>query len=94
MTVAGADPAWADAIDGDWCFEDGRLMTITRTHIVTPGGKQIRGLYDRHAYTYTVPKEDEGAGSKVFMILANPRTIHLWKNEAAAKAQEPPAEVW
>ena len=94
LSLVGLDAARADAIDGDWCFKDGRLMSITRTHIVMPGGKQIRGLYDRHAYTYTVPEEDEGAGSKVFMILANPKNLHLWRDEASAKAQKPPAEVW
>jgi hypothetical protein len=94
LNLADIDPARADAIDGDWCSKDGRLMSITRTHIVMPDEKQIRGLYDRHAYTYRVPDEEEGAGSKVFMILANPKTIHLWRDEASAKAQKPPAEVW
>lgn len=94
LYLVDADPARADDIDGDWCFKDGRLMTITHTHIVMPGGKRIRGLYDRHAFTYTVPGNEKGAGSKVFMVLANPQTVHLWRDESSAKAQKPPAEVW
>ena len=94
LTLTGANVARADAIDGAWCVKDGRLMSITRTHILMPNGKRIPGLYDRHAYSYTVPNGDEGAGSKVYMILVDPGTIHLWKTEAAARKNEPPAEVW
>ena len=38
--------------------------------------------------------KERGAVAKVFMILVNPETIHLWKTEAAARAKEAPAEVW
>jgi hypothetical protein len=43
-----AAPAQADAIDGDWCREDGKRMSIRGPDIVTPGGKAMRGDYSRH----------------------------------------------
>lgn len=94
LAVGLANPVKADAIDGDWCFDDGRLMSIARTHVVTPGGNRIRGLYDRHAYAYTVPEGEEGAGATIYMVLANPDTIHLWMDEASAQERKPPAEIW
>ena len=35
--------AWADKIDGDWCFEDGRHLSIAGPRIVTPLGSHIAG---------------------------------------------------
>ena len=62
-------PARADVIDGDWCQADGRRMTIRGSQIVTPGGKQMRGDYDRHAFAYVVPAGEAGAGESVSIIL-------------------------
>ena len=33
--------ARADAIDGNWCADDGRVMTIEGPRILTPGGHRI-----------------------------------------------------
>ena len=43
-------PALADAIDGDWCRSDGKRMTIRGPAIVTPGGRQTNGDYNRHFF--------------------------------------------
>ena len=93
VLAGSSHPAQADAIDADWCIEDGRLMSISRTHIVRPGGHRIRGVYDRHGYAYTVPDQEAGAGSRITMILVNPRTIHLWLDEAAARGSRPRSEI-
>jgi hypothetical protein len=85
-----ADRAWADAIDGDWCFTDGRHFSIRGSQIVTPGGKHMEGDYDRHAFSYTVPEADAGAGSIVFMTLIVDDTIHLRQGATSTD----PAQVW
>ena len=65
-----AVPAFADAIDGNWCHNDGRRFTIRGPEIVTPGGKQMEGQYSRHWFNYTVPAPEPGAGQTIYMMLA------------------------
>jgi len=76
--LAGAGPARADAIDGNWCSPDGRQsMTIDGPRILTPGGARITGLYDRHAFAYQVPAPEPDAGAPVSMTLVNDNTLFL-----------------
>ena len=72
-----AGPALADAIDGNWCHNDGRRFSIRGPEIVTPGGKQIEGNYSRHFFSYTVPAPEPGAGQVVEMSLLNENTVRL-----------------
>lgn len=91
LLPAGA--ARADAIDGNWCFADGRHMVIRGPKIITPAGRSIQGDYGRHSFSYTVPAAEPGAGSQVSMILVNPSTIHLQIGGAAGTA-DGPVQVW
>jgi len=73
-----AGPALADAIDGDWCLKDtGRRISIRGPQIVTPGGKQMQGDYERHGFNYVVPAPEPGAGQTVYMQLLDENTVHL-----------------
>jgi hypothetical protein len=83
-----AGPAFADAIDGNWCHNDGRRFTIRGPEIVTPGGKRMDGNYARHWFTYTAPAPEPGAGGTVFMNLADENTVYLRYGEAASGAPE------
>ena len=38
-----AVPAWADAIDGNWCLVGAGAFTITGPQIVTPTGHKTQG---------------------------------------------------
>ncbi len=71
-------PALADAIDGHWCHEDGRRMSIEGPRFVTPGGTSTEGDYERHAYSYTVPKGEPGAGMRITMELMHDDLIHMF----------------
>ncbi len=75
--LAPAERAWADAIDGNWCFADGRRLSIQGSDLVTPGGKRMTGDYDRHAFAYVAPDGEKSAGSKVFMVLVDDDTMQL-----------------
>jgi hypothetical protein len=72
-----AAPAFADAIDGDWCHNDGRRFSIRGPQIVTPGGRWMEGDYSRHAFNYVVPTPEPGAGKTVFMTLLDENHVHL-----------------
>jgi hypothetical protein len=79
-----AAPAFADAIDGNWCHTDGRRFIIRGPEIVTPGGKHLEGNYSRHWFSYTAPAPERGAGGTISMDLANENTVLLRYGEAAS----------
>jgi hypothetical protein len=89
MLVLFAGPALADAIDGNWCHNDGRRFSIQGSNIVTPGGKRMQGNYSRHYYTYVPPTPERGAGATVAMTLMNENTVHIQYGES----KDAP-EVW
>jgi hypothetical protein len=79
-----ASPALADAIDGNWCHNDGRRFSIRGPAIVTPGGKAMEGNYSRHWFSYVVPTPEPGAGETIFMTLLNENTVQTRRGEATA----------
>ena len=68
LCLAGS-PAWADAIDGEWCNADGKRLAIAGPAIVTPGGTKMTGNYDRHGFDFVIPAGEPGAGQKMVMVL-------------------------
>jgi hypothetical protein len=90
VSIAAAGSALADVIDGDWCAADGRHMSIRGPAIVTPGGKQLAGLYSRHSFSYVIPSPEQSAGSTIYMRLVNPETVNLWIGSTPVG----PPEVW
>jgi hypothetical protein len=92
--VAVASPAWADAIDGHWCFTDGKRISIQGPAITTPAGSHIQGDYGRHFFSYVVPPADAGAGQTVSMALINDDTVHLRIGTGPAYSSDGPVQVW
>ena len=72
-----AAPALADRIDGNWCFRDGRSMSIDGPAIVTPGGTAMTGDYDRHGFRYVVPAGEADARAQVDMVQFDDNTIQV-----------------
>ena len=63
-----ATPAFADAIDGDWCLASKRL-SIKGPEITLQSGATIQGDYRRHEFSYQVPAGDPDAGSLIYLQL-------------------------
>ena len=82
-----ATSAWADQIDGEWCHDDGRIMSIEGPRMVTPGGNRIVGEYTRHTFSYTVPSDEPGAGATTSMRQLHDLAIRVWP-EGEAEGQE------
>jgi hypothetical protein len=82
--VGLAAPASADAIDGDWCRDDGKRMSIDGPAIVTPGGHQIKGDYNRHFFSYVIPPGEPGAGATVFIRLLGEYLAHARQGQDGA----------
>ena len=81
-------PARADAIDGDWCRADGKRMSIRGPQIVTPGGKETRGDYTRHFFSYVIPAGEPGAGATVAITLLSEYLAHAREGGGTAPVQE------
>jgi len=90
MLVMAAHPARADAIDGHWCFPDGKRMSIQGSSIVTPDGTPTQGNYARHFFTYVVPPAGQCAGNTISMALVNEDTMHL----RVGTVSDVPVQVW
>ena len=94
LIVAGTVSAWADVIDGHWCYSDGRRISIQGPAIVTPAGSQILGNYSRHFFSYVVPPTDPDAGQTVSMVLINEDTVHLHLGTAPSYSSDEAVQVW
>ena len=87
---AGAAPALADRIDGDWCL-NALSFHIEGPAIRTPGGKDITGDYSRHAFHYLSPTGEKDAGADVMMRLLNEDTLDLMRRTGGTDG---PVETW
>ena len=94
VVAAAASPAFADAIDGNWCAADGRRLEIAGPSIVTPGGNRIDGDYERHAFSYIVPAGETGAGSRVDMDLLGEYDMQLWPKGRGAEGDGNGPQHW
>jgi hypothetical protein len=75
--AATTDAAWADSIDGEWCSPDGSRLVIDGNYVTTPGGSKIKGAYDRHHFTFTMPQDDTNGGLDVDMVLTTDSQISV-----------------
>jgi hypothetical protein len=89
-SLAFTTSAYADAIDGDWCFGTSNLF-VKGPDVRTPGGNQIQANYDRHGIRYVVPANEAGAGGEVVMRLLNEENAVLVRK---AGATESAPETW
>ena len=87
MATIAIAPAYADAIDGHWCHQDGRRFEIQGPMIVTPAKTRTQGQYDRHYFSYVIPANDPGAGMTVAMVLMGEMTVRV-------KAGDTAEEIW
>ncbi len=96
LLAAAAPSVRADVIDGDWCYSDGRHLTIKGPEIVTPAGNKTAGNYSRHYFTYVAPAGEPSAGETIAMTLINENVMHLHRGETAASgnATPPATEIW
>jgi hypothetical protein len=89
-----AATARADAIDGNWCSDDQRHFSIDGPRIVTPGGVEMTGEYDRHGFSYLVPEGERDAGARIVMTLMSEDVLHLTVVQGSHSDGSSELEVW
>ncbi|SFI05628.1 hypothetical protein SAMN05216304_101635 [Bosea sp. OK403] len=85
LTFCTMSPAYADAIDGAWCSENGRRFTIEGSAVTTTKGLRLSGNYTRHTFNFTLPPEEADAGSPVDMVLQGETQVRVTIGSAAAQ---------
>lgn len=90
----GISPAMADSLDGNWCSQDGRRLLIEGGMIITPGGTEMQGDYQRHTFSYIVPENDSGAGSFVFLQQWSDEMMKVFVGADEVSARQGEGEVW
>lgn len=85
LLLASNAAVLADAIDGNWCHNDGRRFTIRGPDIVTPGGKAMQGNYERHYFSYVVPAPEPNSGKTIFMTLRGENNVSLRVGESGGE---------
>lgn len=94
LTIAFAEPAHADAIDGHWCHKDGRRMSVEGALLVTPGGLSMEGEYERHSFAYVVPEGEPNAGSRITMALQSEDVMLMFIPGKGPLPSPPAKETW
>ena len=94
LACLAAAPAFADAIDGNWCSREGKMISIQGSQLTTPGGVRMLGDYDRHHFHYVVPPAEPGAGQEVFMTLMGEYLVHLRQGANVQAARDAPVQEW
>jgi len=87
LLVLSTQSAHADAIDGNWCSDGGRRLSIVGPTVVTPGGAQLEGSYSRHSFIYTAPATEPDGGQEVTMRLLNDTAVQIQFGSGTAKIQ-------
>lgn len=88
--LAAAPPAFADAIDGEWCSAKGENLMITGSRIRLPSGAVIEGQYRRHEFAYQIPAGEPDAGQVIYMELLSEESMNLYRlKDGAPGAAEP-----
>jgi hypothetical protein len=89
--LAGASPALADAIDGDWCGKDGSHLRIEGPRIELAPGQVLEGTYNRHAFSYVAPANDPEAGTKIQFVLRSEEEMRRVRKPDAMPEHE---DIW
>lgn len=85
LLIITASPACADAIDGDWCSEEGRRISIQGPSVTTPAGVRMQGQYSRHSFAFTMPAAEADAGAQVDMALQGETRVSVRIGAAEAR---------
>ena len=84
-------PAKADAIDGDWCNQDGSNIFIEGSSIRLSDGTVVTGNNTRHAFSYVAPPGDFEAGKEIYF---KQRSEEEMRRVRDPQAMPEHADIW
>ena len=85
LMIATTGSARADAIDGTWCSESGQRLAIDGPSVTTTRGLKLSGDYTRHSFRFTLPQNEQDAGTPVDMVLQGEAQVRVTIGTSAAQ---------
>lgn len=83
--------ARADAIDGDWCNQDGSQIFIDGNSIRLTDGTIVTGTYMRHKFSYVAPPGDFEAGKEILFVQRSEEEMRRVRDPQAMPEH---ADIW
>lgn len=91
LAVVSAGAASADAIDGDWCNQDGSQIFIDGNSIRLTDGTVVTGIYTRHKFSYVAPSGDQEAGKEILFVQRSEEEMRRVRDPQAMPEH---ADIW
>jgi hypothetical protein len=91
VLVLSAGVARADAIDGDWCNQDGSRIFIEGSSITLSDGTVVTGTYTRHRFSYVAPPGDFEAGKEILFVQRSEEEMRRVRDPQAMPEH---ADIW
>ncbi len=85
LLVLATGAAYADSIDGDWCSDNGRRISIAGPDVTVSKAVKMQGNYTRHGFSFTMPAPESDAGSAVEMQLQGETRVQIKIGSGAAQ---------
>ena len=91
LAVLSIGVARADAIDGDWCNQDGSQIFIDGNSIRLTDGTVVTGTYTRHKFSYVAPPGDSEAGKEILFVQRSEEEMRRVRDPQAMPEH---ADIW
>jgi hypothetical protein len=91
LSVLLVSVAHADAIDGDWCNQDGSQILIDGNSIRLTDGTVVSGNYTRHKFSYIAPPGDLEAGKEILFVQRSEEEMRRVRD---LQAMPEHADIW
>lgn len=91
LAVFSGSGAHADAIDGDWCNQDGSQIFIDGNSIRLTDGTVVQGIYSRHKFSYVAPPGDFEAGREILFVQRSEEEMRRVRDPQAMPEH---ADIW
>ena len=91
LAVFSTGVARADAIDGDWCNQDGSQVFIDGNSIRLTDGTVVAGTYTRHQFSYVAPPGDFEAGKEILFVQRSEEEMRRVRDPQAMPEH---ADIW
>ena len=81
------------AVDGKWCSDDGRTISVNGLTVVAANGLPAVGAYTEKAFYFAEPRADGRAGPEIWMEPKGPDAVRVSVVSEVQK-EPPPHDLW
>ncbi len=93
LSLVASSVAMAANIDGSWCADDGRWISVDGVAVMTPGGQPATGRYTARAFTFVLPAGEWQAGAEIWVESKGTDAVRVSSLRAGHQGP-PPHDLW